>query len=322
MSKINLGYKKNGDRKEFVSGLVGVLVIINLDTGKNRTLTPYKRSWEFVDTVYTHNSDYYAEFEEVFIDKNLLNFKYRSPYGLIHNCEFKYIFEDDKITGFIPSPLPQTENLMKAIIKNYNCQWSTDGLYFFIWYVWNHDKSYGTSIFCYTSSINGHPQFIMRKELLMFNVQNMIIDTFNIIVFGVGQRFPGKEVRIGKIHYRKETSLVNKDFIIINSFDEENKVESFEVHNIIFSKIVASILYAAIYTISSKDSVTSVKNLFHYLRIENISGDLLIPLSLKPINISFSRGGALIAIVFENSQTEIYNILGQKINTISGQGTF
>ena len=125
----------------------------------------------------------------------------------------------------------------------------------------------------------------------------------------IGQRFPGKCIRIGSLNYLNAN---NEPFI--NCFDLENESPKPSINNITFFKMVG-IHYFSIYT-----NINTDKEKEHYLQIHNYVKDIVVKLFYPPVDIFVSKGQGYAAIYFEEPtpHTEIWNILGKCIDNING----
>jgi hypothetical protein len=137
-----------------------------------------------------------------------------------------------------------------------------------------------------------------------------------VLNLGIGEGFPGKEVRIGRFKFLTEKGEIISNwekYIIVNSFDSETSSLPIKIRKITMLKVVIGVFYFCIYCNENRD-----KSIDSYLRIEGYFEDKIIKLSSTPTDISISQGTGYISIIYEN-KTEIWNVLGQCIDTINGK---
>ena len=332
---------------------IGVLMIYNLLN--NEDVLIISPSNEHCDPVSKEdwNKNFYGEYENVWIENAENNPTVHYKYvGSSVNHEISFLSLTDTtnigtenvkqelknqhgvksskkisytIYPFVHCTFPSSKDQQSWNVSDFNVVWSPSGNYFCVWYLFNNeDKYYGTSISIYSTNFI----LVFEKKLLMYKASSILLDYVKeinddstlyynkLIIAGVGQGFPDKEVRIGKFNYLKKDNKTpiylweNKK--VVNCFDEEKLAPSRKVKELKFFKIVNGISYFAIYTDDKEES---------FLRIEGINEDKLITLKSNPIDITLSKGSAYCSVIYKN-KTEIWNLLGELIDTIQGHASF
>ena len=322
---------------KYANRKLGVLVIHNLKTNKVINISPSDLECDPTGQF----GEYFGEFKQVWIQDEgqdqIIYFIFEGS-TKIHFVSFTFLLQDSNIST--SNIVKQRGNFKskegaKAIqktsgrfisnkikrrsdkISNYSISWSPNGKFFAIWYTYD----FGTSISIY----NREMILIFKKELVMFETYQLIMEKDQFLVGGIGQGFPGREIRFGRIKYLdyQEIPFVKYESVI-NCFDSETKAPKIKVNNITFFKMVNGVNYFAIYSSrrqkSSNTEGTKITNIEidHYLRIEGFLEDQIIKLSEAPIDISTSIGNGYVAIQYE-TKTEIWNLLGVRVDVISGK---
>jgi len=339
--------KKNNDNSyQYENKKIGVLMIYNLLN--NEDVLIISPSNENCDPISTSEYERVirGEFEKVWIEnKNNTPFVYYKYVGseIIHSISFLLLVDPTNIASenithklknqfgnnktlysikpFVHCKFPSSIEQSSWNTSNLNLIWCPSGKYFCVWFTFNFgEEYYGTSISIYLVDLS----LVFEKKLLMYKASSVLLEYLNyneneylhqVLIGGLGQGFPGNEVRIGKFKYfESDKTLIDswETKKIVNCFDIEKSTISRKIDGLKLFKMVNTIIYFVLYTDNNNDS---------FLRIEGINEDKLIKLSSKALDISVSKESAYCSVIYEN-KSEIWNILGELVDTIQGSATF
>ena len=337
--------KKNNDNSyQYENKRIGVLMIYNLLN--NEDVLIISPSNENCDPISTSEYERVirGEFENVWIEnKNNIPYVYYKYVNseIIHSISFLLLIDPTNITSenithklknqfgnnktlysikpFVHCKFPSSIEQSSWTTSDLNLIWCPSGKYFCVWYTFNFGH-YGTSISIYSVDLS----LVFEKKLLMYKASSVLLEYLNynedeylhqVLIGGIGQGFPGNEVRIGKFKYLESNQTLIDSWEtkkIVNCFDIEKSTISRKINGLKLFKMVNSIIYFVLYTDNNNDS---------FLRIEGINEDKLIKLSSNALDISVSKESAYCSVIYEN-KSEIWNILGELVDTIQGSATF